>query len=393
MATTKLYLDDRKGVAPYPLKIRLTHDRQTVYILTGIKLNPEQWNGVQVVKHPRAAMLNNQLNARKAEIDCKLFQMQGQFAGKTAKQIKQILEAEEGKEDKPITFGLYFKQYAANKKGLTLHTYNYTYTKLAEYCDVDNIPFEEITAKWLEGFDRWLTCSLSTKGIFYRNIRTVFNDAIDEEVTTAYPFRKFKIKRTEPRQRSLSVEELRRFWFWPVEPHQKKYHDMFKLIFLLRGINLKDLCYLTSDNIRNGRLIYTRAKTGKPYSIKIEPEIQELLEEFKGEKYLIDILDRYTSHVNYNWRLNKELQKIGTIEIGKRGKKTFTPVISGITPYWARHSFATIGHNDCGISIDVISDLLGHSNGMQVTNIYIRKNEKIADAAARKIIDKVLYDK
>ena len=43
--------------------------------------------------------------------------------------------------------------------------------------------------------------------------------------------------------------------------------------------------------------------------------------------------------------------------------------------------------------MDIISDLLGHSNGLQVTNIYIRKNERIADEAARKIIDKVLYNK
>ena len=43
--------------------------------------------------------------------------------------------------------------------------------------------------------------------------------------------------------------------------------------------------------------------------------------------------------------------------------------------------------------MDLISDMLGHSNGMAVTNIYIRKSEKVADEAARKIIDKVLYDK
>ena len=60
--------------------------------------------------------------------------------------------------------------------------------------------------------------------------------------------------------------------------------------------------------------------------------------------------------------------------------------------YWARHTFATIGY-ECGISMDLISDMLGHSNGMAVTNIYIRRNEKVADEAARKIIDKVLYDK
>ena len=146
-------------------------------------------------------------------------------------------------------------------------------------------------------------------------------------------------------------------------------------------------------SIGAGRVIYQRAKTGKPYSIKIEPEIQELLDKYKGENYLIDILDRYENYVNFNRRLNCELGKIGSVEYGKRGKKMITPFLKNLTTYYARHSFATIGHYECGISMDVISDLLGHSNGLQVTNIYIRKNEKVADEAARKIIDKVMYGK
>ena len=222
MVTTKIYLDDRKGESPFPLKLRLTHQRQSVYLLTPFKVAPEQWNGVQVVKHPRSGMINNQINARKAEIDCKLYEWRakGLLAGKTAKQIKEMLEAEEQDDNNgAMTFGRYFKQYAEKKKGLTKHTYDYTYKVLSEYKNIDTIPFEEITAKWLEGFDSWCTTSNNTKGIHYRNIRAVFNDAIDEEVTSAYPFRKFKIKKAEPKQRSLTIDELRRFWFWPVEPH------------------------------------------------------------------------------------------------------------------------------------------------------------------------------
>lgn len=394
MVTTSYYLDDRRGDAPYQLTLRLTHMRTTAYIRLGIKLTPEQWDGIKVIKHPRAGMLNNQLIAHKADIDCLLYELdrKGKLKGKKASEIKDMLAEKESDPDS-MTFGKYLKLYTERKTGLTKHTYEYTYKVLSEYENIDTISFEEITPKWLEGFDSWCQSSNNTKGLHYRNIRAVFNDAINEEITSNYPFRKFKIKKTEPKQRSLSIEELRKFWYWSVEPQQEKYHDMFKLTFLMRGINIKDLCMLTKENIRAGRIIYNRAKTGKPYSIKIEPEIQELLDKYKGKTYLIDILDRYKNYVDYNRRLNKELGRIGTIKIEKRGKKTITPVLPGITTYWARHSFATIGHYDCGISMDIISDLLGHSNGLQVTNIYIRKNERIADEAARKIIDKVLYNK
>ena len=61
MATTKFYLDARKGEAPFPMKLRLTHAGQTVFILLNVKLNPEQWVGDKVVKHPMAQMMTNQL--------------------------------------------------------------------------------------------------------------------------------------------------------------------------------------------------------------------------------------------------------------------------------------------------------------------------------------------
>ena len=56
--------------------------------------------------------------------------------------------------------------------------------------------------------------------------------------------------------------------------------------------------------------------------------------------------------------------------------------------YWARHSWATIAFS-IGISKDVISLALGHSNGSQVTSIYINPDLKQIDNANRRVIDYV----
>lgn len=55
------------------------------------------------------------------------------------------------------------------------------------------------------------------------------------------------------------------------------------LIFYLIGINTKDLFSLTSKNAVNGRIEYRRAKTGRWYSIKLEPEAMVLIERYKGK--------------------------------------------------------------------------------------------------------------
>ena len=55
--------------------------------------------------------------------------------------------------------------------------------------------FESVDRDWLERFKLYYANSLkpNTISISLRNIRTVFNRAIDDDVTTKYPFRKFKI--------------------------------------------------------------------------------------------------------------------------------------------------------------------------------------------------------
>lgn len=400
MATTKLYLDMRSGAAPYPLKLTVTHERKATYMNLGVRLNPEQWDGVKIVKHPRAKMLNNQIMARKAEIDCLLYDWQcaGKLKGKSVKDVKGMLEdltADEPAEQK-VLLGDRLLAFAARKSEGTAVIYHNTLKMLQRYCDMDRLSMEEITPDWLYKLDEWLkefSPSANARAIHYRNLRAVFNDALDDEVITNYPFRRFKIKQVETAKRSLSLDELRLLLNYDVQPYQRQYIDMFLLMILLRGINLVDLCYLRKGNLVAGRIEYHRHKTHKLYSIKVEPEAMRIIDKYRGDEYLIDIMDRYSCHNSYKSRFNKELKKIGNTTIGKHGKKTIKPLFPKLSTYWARHTFATIAYNDCGISMDVISDLLGHSNGMAVTNIYVRRNEKVTDEAARKIIDKILYDK
>ena len=80
-----------------------------------------------------------------------------------------------------------------------------------------------------------------------RNLRAIFNRAIDEEIIPQgmYPFRRFKIKKESTPKRSLTVEELRMLRDYPCEEWQEKWRDMFMLIFYLIGINTVDLMALT----------------------------------------------------------------------------------------------------------------------------------------------------
>ena len=84
---------------------------------------------------------------------------------------------------------------------------------------------------------------------------------------------------------------------------------MFLLMFLLIGINPVDL--YNAEKPQRGRLNYTRRKTQKPYSIKIEPETDALIRKYAGEKYMLNIKERFGNYKTYFRRLNRSLCKIG----------------------------------------------------------------------------------
>lgn len=299
------------------------------------------------------------------------------------------------KVDNTGTFVKHYEQFMESKTNRgTRGVYKHTLDRIRVFDkNVDNKMFEDIDLKWLTEFEAFCakTACKNARNIHLRNIRAVFNNAIDYEITTAYPFRRFKIRPEATRKRSLSVEELRKLFDYPVEEYAEIYREMFRLIFMLVGINSVDLHGLKSIT-RDGRIEYKRAKTGRLYSIKVEPEAMEIINKYRGVKGLLCIADRWSDSRNFRHQCNKALQKIGQVERkGRGGKKTITAEFEGVTTYWARHTWATIAAS-LDIPKDTIAAALGHG-GDTVTDIYIDFDQKKVDAANRRVLDWVLYGK
>ena len=259
-----------------------------------------------------------------------------------------------------------------SKRKRTQEIYAVTLRKIEKFMgrDAESLTFEDITLKWLRKFEEWLTIDcphLNARAIHFRNLRAVFNKAIEDDLTTNYPFRKFKIGKEATRKRSLPVEQIRSLRTMEVEPYQQKYVDTFFLMFYLMGINAIDLLSATPDQIVNGRFEYKRAKTGTLYSIKLEPEALEIIEKYKGKQHLLRFCDK----------MNNCMKKL----------------IPGCTTYYARHSVASIAA-ELDVPLDTIARMLGHMDSTRrVTLIYVDFNQNKVDEANRKVIDYVLYNK
>lgn len=78
---------------------------------------------------------------------------------------------------------------------------------------------------------------------------------------------------------------------------------------------------------------------------------------------------------------------IGHVNEDKNDIRTVTPLIPGITTYYARHTWATLAY-EAGVPVDVISQALGHSMGNKTTLIYIKPDQDKVDKANRLVIDR-----
>ena len=302
--------------------------------------------------------------------------------------LKEIVK---GKMPIDKVFVDYIDEFAKTKlNARTVDIYIQTKNKIQKF-DSD-CKFEDIDRAWLTKFERWMIDSgmkTNACSVHMRNIRAVFNYCIDEEYTTLYPFRKFKIKKEETRKRSLTVEQLRTLRDYPCEEYQVRYRDIFMLMFYMIGINAIDLFHAKESDVVDGRLEYKRSKTGKLYSVLIQPEAQAIIDKYKGKNYLLNVLDEYKNYKDFLHRMGDALKDIGPMERkGLGGKKIRQPLFPDISSYWARHTWATIAAS-LDIPKEVISAGLGHEIGSSITSIYIDFNMKKVDDANRAVIDYV----
>ena len=399
MSKERIVLDKRrrKDDGTFPIKLYV-RNRRGIFISTNYFSLEENFKNGEYDKkepnfRPKNAALRNMLSTVVNEMI--ILESSGRLVGMDDNALKKHLQSVLFPNKYAVCekrdFISYLDEFVSLKqKDGTKSCYATTRNKIVDFDK--ECTFETMDKKWLESFERWMHNSgmkINAYAIHLRNIRAIFNYAIDNEYTTCYPFRKFKIKKEETRKRSLSVEQLRMLIHYDCEDYQKRYRDMFVLMFYLIGVNAVDLFLAKPDAIVNGRLEYKRAKTGKLYSIKVEPEAMEIIDRYRGDNFLLNVMDEYRDYKNFLHRMGIALKEIGQVErIGRGGKKMRTPLFPELSSYWSRHTWATIAA-ELDIPKETISEALGHSIGSEVTSIYIRFDQKKIDEANRNVIDYV----
>ena len=268
----------------------------------------------------------------------------------------------------------YIDEFSELHSGSTKVAYDYAAKNVSEYDEKADL---NITQQWLEGFVAWHKRQGHKNNTINSNLQclsAVFNWAIKQDITSNYPFRGFKKPATEARKRNLTRQELRSIIDNnTLNGDMLVARDIFILMFYLIGINSADLFQMKRTQLINGRLEYTRRKTKKKYSIKVEPEAMEIIKRYQGKEHLLRFCDTVKDYHLVSSKVNYALKKIDT----------------KLSTYFSRHTWASLA-SALDIPIDTISAALGHSYGAKITNVYVNFDLKKIDEANRKVIDFVL---
>jgi integrase len=282
---------------------------------------------------------------------------------------------------------------AANKLG-NASCYKQAQTFLDKHSGKKELYFEQIDFRLLKKLE---TAHLgggnayNSLSFYLRTIRSVFNRAIKEKLVSPeyYPFREYSIKQTKTAKRAISKDAINIIKDLILEPETPRWNvrNMFIFSFYNMGMNYVDMAYLKHSNIAQGRIEYTRAKTGKVYTVHITPQTQEILDlysspEKKPDDYIFPVLKRTTPELIMQDLQNgrRNFNKL----LGKIAKQAGLDV--HLTSYVARHSWATIA-KDLNIPVSIISQGLGHED-IKTTQIYLDSFDKeVIDNANMKITE------
>lgn len=403
MVTIKISLDKRKVKKDntYPICFRIYQGGTSTTKSSKIDIKEEHWNDEKKCirkSHPNASTLNKLLLKKVAELHTTL------LTGKI--------------ENLPSTSNLNTAQKQINTKRVTVYefanslikelkldnrignawVYEATVSALIKYHPDEKLYFEQLDYNFLDKYNKHLLRSgakLNTAFLYLRTLRAMYNKAIKHKIVdrTLYPFHDISLKGERTRKRAIDKLLIKKIVDLELPNGSSIWHvrNWFMLSFYLIGISIVDLALLSQENIKNGRIIYKRQKTGKVYDIKLIPQAVKIIKGYEHiGLYLLPIINRNTKTDEERLRLIKDRTRFANKYL-----KQIAALISAsetITTYTARHSWATICKK-LGFSIEIIAEALGHDYGNKTTAVYLDSfDQDIIDNANQQVVSSINHE-
>jgi integrase/recombinase XerD len=377
-----------------PLFCRLTLNGNRKQLSTGINIESEHWdtkNQVILKSHKSAILYNSQLDKIKSKVNSIYMILRLQ---ENPFSIEDIHDKYFGKELKKSEFILsYYKQYLSKiEKLVGLEIKDNTYSKFVyvgnhleaflkwKYKKTD-YPLKELSLQFLSDFDYYLKTEKNQEQITInktiQRLRTPIKQAISEGYLDRDPFILHKSKTVRKAVIFLTTEELKTLEEAILQQKRlSTIQDLF-IFCCYTGLAYNEMANLENQNIQIGFddinwIQMKREKTQRQISIPILPKAQEIIEKYSTDSNRIFPLIS-------NQKFNSYLKEISAI----------TGIEKRLTHHIARKTFAStvLLYND--VPMEIVSELLGHSNMVITQESYGKVVQKKVSEAIKNLAVKL----
>lgn len=365
MATINIEMRDRsdsKGLCS--LRFVLRNKGKRIFVPISVKLLPHQWDVTdQKVKnnHPQATTLNNILKLRMADLQSAIATTEIAGTVDLNKAAGRIVKKDLFKNFATDTLSRWEKTKSVN----TIRAYRSMLKKVIEFSE--NIALQDITPDLLLKFENWCRQDgCNSPGTLKRVafISAIIKEAIRQGKVERDPFLIYrKPKKVNPPVAYLTMDDLAKIEELLATTNSDTLRNtcIWFLFSCYSGLRYSDCQQFDlNKHIVNGRIVLYTMKTGEVVSMIITNKLSTLLPRISATPLFT------------NQKINQYLKAVA--HLCKIDKK--------ISFHSARHSFA-IHCANLGISQEVTSKLLGHSD-LKTTSIYYKiVNQRIDEEMAK----------
>lgn len=374
---------------------QLTHQRQTRYITTRLRLLPEQWNAAEEQVVPAAS---GQLPICQCQIDSDVAMLRRIIRGLildgrtyTVDDIVDRFRVEQHGVTVLSFMREQIEQLVQHNRLGTARNYKRTLNSFSDFLGGADLPFAAFTERLVEEYNAYLMrrgVVRNTVSFYMRILRSVYNKAVRQRLAEQnFPFGSVYTGIDRTRKRAIDerfIGRLRELDLHGSAPLSLT-RDLFIFSYCTRGMAFVDMAYLRKKDLRDGAICYVRRKTGQQMTVRLEACMQEIIRRYepltRNTPYVFPVLSdeepvraysQYQVALNY---YNRQLKRLSQM-LGLEG---------GLSSYTSRHSWATAARNH-KVPLQVISAGMGHTSE-RTTQIYLSALEtSIIDCANRKIL-------
>ncbi|TYC10549.1 tyrosine-type recombinase/integrase [Bizionia gelidisalsuginis] len=385
----------------YPLAIRITKNRRSIYKQLGHYIDLEDWDeqNIKVKKsHPNSKSLNSLISTKIAEARRSLIALQSESKDASARQIKTEIY----RPTSSLTFFDYAKEHIealeAEGKINRKYTDSAWLSFIERFHKSKQLTFQEIDERFLGKLKVFLKGKSSLTETSAMNvmvfIRLIYNRAIKDRVASKelYPFGngRFKVKFPETVKIGLTKDEIGKFEaiqdLSSIERHSL---NVWLFSFYFAGMRISDVLFTRWSQITDGRFNYRMGKNAKLLSLKIPEKAKALLKDYEVDKHSDDDfifpemkkadLDNPKDVYNKIKVATKKFNdNIKTITIKAKIRKK-------VTMHIARHSFGNIAGD--AIHPLMLQKLYRHSDLKTTLNYQANFIHREADDALDSVIN------